>query len=79
MPNNVYLRESNLSYPSYYKTMLIIMFYRKMLRSNSSKMFEPLFQQWERDVLKVAQEDENFVVSIRFSVVTNVLRELVRY
>lgn len=73
MPNNFYFRECNLSYPSYYKTMLIIMFYRKMLRSNYSKMFEPLFQLWERDVLKVGQEEENFVVSIRFSVVTNVL------
>lgn len=36
---------------------------RKMLRSNYSKMFEPLFQQWERDVLKVGQDEETFVNS----------------
>lgn len=43
--------------------MLIIMFYRKMLRSKYSKMFEPLFQQWEKDVMKVGQEEDSFVNS----------------
>lgn len=51
--------------------MLIIMFYRKMLRSKYSKMFEPLFQQWEKDVMKVGQEEDSFVVGIRL--VTKVL------
>nr|XP_008758178.1 uncharacterized protein RGD1559891 [Rattus norvegicus] len=36
---------------------------RKMLRSKYSMMFEPLFQQWEKDVMKVGQEDDSFVNS----------------
>lgn len=59
--------------PTYHKTMLIIMFYRKMFHARYSKKFEPLFQQWEKDVIKVGQEEDSFAVSIGFSFVANVL------
>ncbi|XP_007606080.1 synaptonemal complex protein 3-like isoform X1, partial [Cricetulus griseus] len=34
---------------------------RRMLHSKYSQMFVPLFQQWEKDVMKVEQEEESFV------------------
>lgn len=53
--------------------MLISMFYRRMLHSKYSQMFVPLFQQWEKDVMKVEQEEESFVVGVGLNFVINLL------
>ncbi|XP_028640313.1 uncharacterized protein LOC114636343 [Grammomys surdaster] len=36
---------------------------REMFRARYSKMSEPLLQQWEKDVIKVGQEEDSFVNS----------------
>lgn len=48
-----------------------------MFHSNYSKSLQSLFQQWDMSVEKVGQEEDSFIVSIRPSVGTNVLWELV--
>ncbi|XP_034341645.1 synaptonemal complex protein 3-like [Arvicanthis niloticus] len=38
---------------------------RKLFYARYSKMFEPLFQQWEQDAIKVGQEEDSFANSSR--------------
>lgn len=54
-------------------TVLITVFYKEKFFHCYSQQLQTLFQEWDRDVQKLKEEEENLAVGIRLSFITSFL------